>query len=149
MQYYETTIKLLEMTAGLTVNPYPLVWLKSDNAGIAPDPRRTPRQIYETALLCHRGERPIVRIVANAVAHPTEKSLHPSTKPEPVLQHFFTMLVDNTTRILDPTCGSGTALRVAEALGAEFVYGLDVDAEHVDNASVALRKARIRRNVKP
>jgi ParB/RepB/Spo0J family partition protein len=147
MQHYQSTIQRL--AAKFWVNPYPLIWVKSDNAGIAPDPRRGPRQIYETALLAYRGERPIIKVVSNAIALPTEKSLHPSTKPEGVLKHFFTMLVDNTTRILDPTCGSGTALRAAEEMSAEFVYGMDIDAEHVDSASVALKKARIRRNIKP
>ena len=146
MQFYEATKRALETK--LRVNPYPLVWLKSDNTGVAPDPLRGPRQIYETAFLCWRGEgRPIVRVMANAHAAPTDKSLHPSAKPEPVLKHFFTMLVDNTTRLFDPTCGSGSALRAAEALGANFVLGIDTDAEHVQNANDATRKSRILRQL--
>jgi DNA modification methylase len=39
-------------------------------------------------------------------------------KPEAILRHFFEMFVDENTLMLDPTCGSGTALRAAKSLGA-------------------------------
>jgi ParB/RepB/Spo0J family partition protein len=43
-----------------TFDDYPLVWMKSDNRGIAPDVERRPRRIYETALFGWRGERKLV-----------------------------------------------------------------------------------------
>jgi len=127
----------------LVLHPIPLIWVKSDNSGIAPDPRRGPRQIYETALFGYCGDLPIVRVVANAFSHSTNKELHPSTKPEPMLRHFFQMFVDSSTSMLDPTCGSGAALRAAEALGAKNVLGLEIDPVHVSNARSALRRARL------
>ena len=65
-----------------------------------------------------------------------------SEKPEPMLRHFFGMLVDENTVLLDPTCGSGSALRAANSLGARFVLGLERNAEFAGIAQDALARAR-------
>lgn len=145
MKYYTETMQLL--STKLTVNPHPFIWLKSDNSGIIPDPLRSPRQIYETAFLCYRGDRQIVKSVSNAYASPSPKKIHPSEKSEVVLNYLFSMYVDNTTKMLDPTCGSGTALRAAENFGAEHVLGLELDPEHHQNAVDALRHSRVLRRI--
>jgi len=124
---------------------YPLYWLKSDNAGILPDPKRGPRRIVETALIASRGDRTIAKAVSNAYAAPTDKAHHTSTKPQPMLQHFFQMFVDENSIMLDPTCGGGSALRAAEALGAKSVLGLERDPEHFNAARSALRQFRVLR----
>jgi len=116
-----------------------LIWHKSDNAGIVTDVRRAPRWTYETALFASRGDRVIVKPVAASYAAPTARSAHPSVKPEPMLRHFFSMFVDDTTRMLDPTCGAGSALRAAESLGAERVMGIERSAEF---AATAIRELR-------
>lgn len=126
----------------LVFQPFPLVWLKSDNAGIAADVRKGPRHVYETCLMATRGARQIVRVVADAYSAPTDKRFHTSTKPEPMLKHFLTMLVDEQTRVLDPTCGSGSVLRACEALGAAETLGLEVDEQTAGLARMALRQAR-------
>lgn len=123
-----------------TFDDYPLVWTKTDNRGIAPDVERRPRRIYETALFGWRGDRKLCKLASNWYGAPKEASAHPSTKPEPMLRYFFSMVVDPHTRLLDPTCGSGTALRAAESLGAAGVLGLELDAEFRAGA-VAKHKA--------
>lgn len=138
---YEKTARLLE-TSSWDINPIPLIWMKSDGQGILPDPERGPRQIYETCLLGSRGDRKIVRAVANAYAAPTVRERHMSEKPEPMLRHFFRMLVDENTVMLDPTCGSGSALRAAESLGAKFVLGLEQNRDFAELARTALKRAR-------
>lgn len=135
-----------ELAPQLGFHKHPLIWLKSDNAGVASDPRMGPRHTYETCLLASRGSRQILRVVADAYSAPTDKRLHVSTKPEPVLRHFMQMLVDDTTSILDPTCGSASALRVAEELGAYRILGMDVDEQTVGIARVALRNQRLLRS---
>lgn len=143
MKYYRETLDFFKKHApSLHFNPMPLIWVKSDNTGIIPDPRRGPRQVYETALFASREDRPVVKVVANAYSAPTDKTYHPSTKPEPMLRHFFQMFVDGTTRLLDPTCGGGSALRAAESLGAGQVLGLELNEEHFTAASSAHRKFR-------
>lgn len=46
-----------------------------------------------------------------------------------MLEHFFRMLVDEHSRVLDPTCGSGMAIKAAEAAGAAFALGLERDLD--------------------
>lgn len=125
-----------------TFDEYPLVWLKSDNRGIAPDVTRRPRRIYETALFGWRGDRKIVRMVSNAYAAPKGDGAHPSVKPEPMLRHFLGMVCDGNSRLLDPTCGSGTAIRAAESLDCERALGLEIDPDFYELSLAKLRQSR-------
>ena len=93
-----------------------------------------------------RGSRQIVKVVADVYSGATYKRYHPSAKPEQMLKHFFTMLVDEHTRLLDPTCGSGTALCAAEDLGAQEVLGLESDETICGTARMLLRQQRALRN---
>ena len=143
MDYYARTLDMFRRLApSIVFFRHPLVWVKSDNAGLLPDRNRGPRRIYETALMGIRGERFVAKAKSNAYSAPTERTLHPSTKPEPVLKHFFEMFIDNNTTMLDPTCGAGSAIRAAEAMGAERAVGLERDAEFHKTAQNALAKAR-------
>lgn len=149
IQHYQHILQAVsDLAPSLTIHRHPLIWLKSDNAGIASDPRHGPRHIYETCLFMTRGQRQIVRVVGDAYAAPTDHQWHIHTKPEPVLRHFMTMLVDNHTSILDPTCGSGSSLRAAESLGATRVLGMDIDEQIVGMARLALRNSRMLRGQK-
>jgi ParB family transcriptional regulator, chromosome partitioning protein len=141
---YEPTARRLEQI-GWDINPQPLIWMKSDGVGIIPDPERGPRQIYETCLFGARGDRKIVRSVSNAYHAPTVRDRHMSEKPEPMLRHFFGMLIDENTVMLDPTCGSGSAVRAAESLGAKYALGLELNPDFAEIARGALRNSRILR----
>lgn len=137
MRYYTETKRLFE-EGGWRVNYMPLIWAKSDNAGALPDPSRGPRQTYETAFLMTRGDRKIARAVSNVFWGPTTKRFHMSEKSLPMLQHFYRMLVDKTTIMLDPTCGSGNAIRAGKA--ASHRLGLEKDAEFYERACTNLRE---------
>lgn len=129
MHFYEETKQQLS-AMGWTVSPFPLVWHKSDNAGVAPDPQRQPRRTYETAFFCSRGDRKLTQAgaKANSFAWPGgQKEIHLSEKPVPMLKHFMSLVCDEYSTVLDPTCGSGNALKAASALGAHSVLGLEKD----------------------
>lgn len=128
MEFYEHTRTRLE-DCGWDVQRFPIYWVKSDNVGVLPDPSRGPRRIVETAFIASRGDRKVVRPVSNAVVLPTSKRIHMSEKPLAVLTHFFRMFVDEYSNVLDPTCGSGNALRVAQELKANYVLGLEINEE--------------------
>lgn len=132
MDFYEETRRQLK-AGGWVVNPFPLIWSKG-NTGIIPDANRGPRRVYETALFCTRGDRKIVRAVGNHVAAEVRKEWHVSEKPKAMLEHFLRMLVDETTMLLDPTCGSGNAVGVAESLGAHWATGLELNPEYAKAA---------------
>lgn len=133
MDFYSETKSRLEAT-GWRVNPFPLVWAKSDNRGILPDSERGPRRIYETAFFASRGDRKIVRACSNAYHGATTKEYHMSEKPHAMLTHFFRMVVDSSTTLLDPTCGSGMAVKVAEELGASYALGLEMSEDYAERA---------------
>lgn len=145
--YNKTRKMFRELCPQLKWQPFPLIWVKSDNAGIAADSIRQPRHIYETALLGSFGERQLVKVGADAYQAPTDPRLHPSTKPEPMLKFFFRMLVDENTTFFDPTCGSGASIRAAEALNAKSTLGLEINFEYAEAARGELRKARLLRGV--
>jgi ParB/RepB/Spo0J family partition protein len=129
MDNYSETKVTLELM-GWYVNPFPLIWYKSDNTGMMPDVRRQGRRVYETAFFCNRGDRFIIDAVSNLFPYPgREKEIHMSEKPAPMLAHFFRMFVDEYSVVLDPTAGSANALRVARSLGAKAVLGLELNPE--------------------
>lgn len=149
-EYHHEVLRRFEAKApSLKFYKFPLVWFKSDNAGVASDVRFTPRHVYETCLLARRSDRQLAK-PALADLYPAPKSgsdhnLHPSAKPEPMLRHFFQLIVDETTTMLDPTCGAGSALRAADSLRASRVLGLEIDAKHVASARTAFKNARVLR----
>lgn len=136
MKYYkETRERLTDM--GWSVWSHPVIWGKSDNTGILPAANYAPRQIYETAFHCFRGKRPIVLPVANLYWGPSPKNrIHTSEKPIAMLSHFFRMYVDESTHMLDPTCGSGNAVKAALRAKAHRAIGLEQD-ENFYAAAVA------------
>ena len=126
-KYFEVTKQVLR-AAGWKVLDYPCIWHKTDNAGMLPDPKRGPRYVNEVALFCSRGDRLIVQAVANTFGAPTESDVHMSIKPQAMLAHFFRMFIDDTSIVLDPTCGSGSAIRAAYAAGASRSLGLELNS---------------------
>lgn len=136
MDYYTETMRLLSRE--FRINPFPLIWVKSDNSGILPDSNRGPRRTYETAFLGSRGDRKIVRPVSNHIASPIQRGRHMSEKPQAVLGHFFRMLVDPSSSVLDPTCGSGSAIRAAITAGATNYLGLEINSEFAASADETL-----------
>ena len=137
MDKYPDTVEFFR-TRDFRVDSYPLVWIKSDKMGIIPDPNRGPRRIYETALLMSLGDRKIIRPTVNGAWADSERrsdSHHVSTKPAVMLSDFFRMFIDGDSIVLDPTCGSGTAIKVALQMHCKFALGLDNDAASVGIAT--------------
>ena len=140
MNHYTFTFESLT-EAGFAVNPFPLIWSK--DRGLIPDPQRGPRRVYETALHASLGDRKIVRSVPNLTYSVVKKLEHISTKPQPMLEHFMAMFVDDLTEILDPTCGGGTALAAAKSLGAKRIVGLDINEEYVSATKLLVKTAKV------
>jgi ParB/RepB/Spo0J family partition protein len=134
--YTETLAKFRELAPEISWIPFPLVWHKSDNVGILPDANHEPRRVYETALLGTWGNRSIVRAVSNTISLPTKKkqALHKSEKPQDVLLHFLRMLVDDTSSVLDPTCGSGNAICAAKKLRCKEALGIELNSSLAQQA---------------
>jgi hypothetical protein len=149
MNFYTKTVGELRKT-GLIVHDHPLIWHKTPGPGglgVAPGTEAThPRRTYDTALMCIRGNRPLVRTMCNSYSAPTVgNKIHPSQKSEPMLRYFLQMFVDETTTVLDPTVGSGASLRACEDLGAKSVLGLEMDPNYASSANTKTLQARILR----
>lgn len=129
-KFLPTTMRIFA-NLGWDVCEVPLIWHKSGGEGIAPDVRRQPRRTYEIALFATRGDRRIAKVKAASISAALTKNHHLSEKPLEVVTHFLEMLVDDTTEILDPTCGSGTALEAAITLGCKRAIGFDLNPAHV------------------
>jgi site-specific DNA-methyltransferase (adenine-specific) len=65
-----------------------------------------------------------------------ETTGYPTQKPEKLLERIVSAASEPGSRVLDPMCGSGTTLAVAQRLGREFVG--------IDKSPVAFRIARER-----
>jgi len=139
MNHYSRTIDALTK-AGFSVNPFPLIWSK--DRGLIPDPQRGPRRVYETAFHASLGDRKVITSVPNLNYAAVKKLEHISTKPQSMLEHFFRLFVDDLTEILDPTCGSGTALAAAKKLGAKRLVGLDINEDYVKAAKLLVKTAK-------
>lgn len=143
MEKYQQTKDLLT-GIGWEINPFPLVWHKSDNAGVCPDPQRGFRRTYETAFFGARGDRKLTQAgtKSNSFAFPGNRSdaIHVSEKPKAVLRHFLAPLCDEYSALFDPTCGSGNALKIGLELKASNVLGLELSKEFYDNAVAGWNK---------
>lgn len=149
MNFYTETVSRFRKV-GLMVHDHPLIWHKTGGAGgqgVVPGTATTyPRRMYDTALLCVRGGRPLAKPGANSYSAPTVgNKIHPSQKPEPMLRFFLQMVVDETTTMLDPTCGSAAALRAAEDLGAKSILGIEMDPNYAQAALTRTLQARVLR----
>jgi DNA modification methylase len=112
-----------------------MIWHCSDNSGLTPDPNRYGRRTYETAMLITLGDRKISKSKALSFSSPRNISrIHRSQKPLPVLSHFFEMFIDDSTRFLDPTCGSATSLIAAQKFSPASTLGLEIDPEMAASA---------------
>jgi ParB/RepB/Spo0J family partition protein len=145
MNYYDKTREVFAKR-GAQVLPNPLIWYKSDRRGIVSDVKRRPRHVYETALMIRWGDPTLLTPADDCYPCPTVRGGHAAEKPQPMLQHFFSMFVDEHTSVLDPTCGSGSAIRAAHFLKANRVLGLEKDQAFCSDAQTRLadqiRKAR-------
>lgn len=112
---------------------YPIIWTKG-NSG-SPGDLASFRHCYEQAHLFSLGKRPLVKMVQDHFPAPVdEKKLHLSQKPVPMLKHFLSGLCDEHSRVLDPTCGSGSAVAAANLLGVDYAVGVEMDQANADIA---------------
>jgi ParB-like chromosome segregation protein Spo0J len=125
----ETEDRIMEVWPDAVISKFLLIWHCSDNSGLMPTPAEG-RRTYETALQITLGGRPLVGGKAMSFSSPrNENKIHRSQKPLAVLGHFFQQYVDDSTQMLDPTCGSATSVITATKLKANYALGLEIDPD--------------------
>ena len=74
MKHYQKTLELFASDApDITIDPFPLIWHKSDGAGVAPDYLRLPKRTYETAFFCYTGDKKVVATNNASMAAPPKR----------------------------------------------------------------------------
>lgn len=128
----ETEDFFLQM--GGNVQAFLMIW--NTGLGITPDPQRYGARTYETAMCISFGDRKVVgpKDLSFTYSRGVNQRIHRSQKPTQVLEHFFEMFVDGSSRMLDPTAGSGSSLISALSRSAKTVFGLEKDPEIYANA---------------
>lgn len=139
MQYHQWTIDQFVAAGWNTVQPHPFIWTKGYQ-GIASDVKRRPRHCYETALMFARGDRKIVKLDKDHFECAVDEKLHMNQKPVAMLKHLLAMFVDEHTAVLDPTCGSGSAIAAAQQLNAARVLGVELDEDNAEVAKFLLQR---------
>lgn len=139
MKHYCWTVEQFRAAGWNLVQPFPLLWTKNYQ-GVAADPQRRPRHCYETALMFSRGDRLIRKLDKDHFEETVDEKLHTSQKPLRMLRHFLQLVVDEHTAVLDPTCGSGSALAAASQLGAARILGVELEESNVDIARFFLER---------
>jgi DNA modification methylase len=122
---------------GLYVPEYLFFWVKP-NEGILPRPGLDLRQCTEQALVCSRGKPDIIG-KQNWFAGPAPNN-HQSGKNEAMLEYLFSAIVKPTSRVLDPACGSGVAIRVAKKLKVAYALGLEINDDFALLGRAALER---------
>jgi DNA modification methylase len=140
MDYYAAIRESFERAGWKAVQPHPLIWAKPYE-GVAADPKRRPRHCYETCLLFQRGDRKLARLDQDFFVGRTDEKLHINQKPVDMLKHFLSLVVDEHSAVLDPTCGSGSALAAARDLGAPRILGLELDASNAEVARFVVNRS--------
>jgi len=123
-------IKALLVEAGFEVAPIPLIWHKKTGQNIFPQKKFTPT--YETIFFCTKGDRslnyPSTAVFEFSV--PAQK-VHPTQKPQELLEEFIKISSVEGEVILDPFAGSGSTLSAGKMLGRK-VIGIEL-SEHYYN----------------
>lgn len=75
------------------------------------------------------------RDVANVLGFaPVKDGEHPTEKPEPLLRTLLSVVTPPNGTVLDPFCGSGSALTAARSLGLS-VIGIDADERYCETTA--------------
>lgn len=112
--------------------PRPLIWYKG-STGIAPDPRYTPRNSYDAIIYIRRGERQVLQVFDDVIVNCTQPTglqssgkLIMAEKPVALYRNLLGRVCRPGNTVLDPTCGSGTIFKAADAMKL-FATGVDRD----------------------
>ena len=120
-------------------NYYPQVFSKSPGWLMWDKGQRIDQADGELAFSTRRG--PLRIFTLNRVALQTDGAVHPTQKPEALMQWCLGFFPSSRT-ILDPFMGSGTTLVAAKRLGKSAI-GIDIQEKYCEMAARRLRQGAL------
>lgn len=120
----------------------PIVWLKSHSEGMAPWQGKGPRRTYELLLYATKGQRGLLTSPVDVLDHSRvsrSERTHGAEKPVELLKQIIECSTLPGDFILDPCCGSGSAL-VAARDTKRTGLGIEVDEDTYNTAMSNLHK---------
>ena len=128
-----------------------IVWIKNNHT--AGDLEAAFGKRYEFIFLVNKGRslfrgRRLTDIWSlddserKALNHDSRPKLHQNQKPIPLLKRCILLHSDPGDLILDPVCGSGSALIAAAELGRDYT-GIEIEPEYVELAKRCLAQTTI------
>jgi DNA modification methylase len=137
VRHFHELVELMS-TAGWTVWPRPLVWVK--DTGTAPSANYGPLHSYETILYALKGDRPVSTVERDVIEIPAVKGKDfAAQKPVDLYVNLLRRSAMAGDFVLDPFCGSGTIFRAAQAVGLTAT-GFDNDPIAIALAKEAMRE---------
>jgi len=120
-----------------------IVWWK--HGGGIGDLKHTLITDYEIAIICHKGKCKIRGKRSGSVwecnkVNPN-KMLHPTQKPEKLLEELIEKYSDSGTTVLDPFMGSGTTGMACVNTGRDFI-GIEIDEDYFKIAQARIESCK-------
>ena len=111
----------------------PLIWIKS-SVGIPFQGKHSPTSAYEVMIFAKRNkETPIFKIGRgdwfNVPKPPSSERVHPTQKPEMLMQQIIESFCFPDYRIIDPFCGSGSTIIACAQQGVLEGVGIELNEE--------------------
>ena len=126
-----------------TVREFPLIWIKTDRAGMTPDVEHFPQRTYEMILLATKG-RPLIieKRAADTFSISSQRNRpHPAAKPAKLYAQLLRLYMLSGMSVLDPFGGSGPLIPAGNSLGL-FTTIFECDEEYVNFA-----KSRVKEHI--
>lgn len=129
---------LKTMSANMGWVPFkrPLIWQKSESEGLAPWGGSGPRITTEFIFYATKGQRGMNASptdVFNVKRVPRNERIHAAEKPVELLRSLISCTTLPGERVLDPCCGSGSALVACKELGRTAI-GIEKDIDYYNTA---------------
>lgn len=120
----------------------PIIWQKSVSEGLVPWGRSGFVHTYDIVFWATKGQRGLNRTHIDVLTFPRvsrNERTYAAEKPIPLLARLIDLTTLPGDTVFDPCAGSGSTLVAAKAL-QRHSYGLEIDADAVDLATLRIDK---------
>ena len=129
---------------GFWTYPKPLIWIKS-SVGIPFMGKYSPTSAYEVMVFAKRNkDTPIYKIGRgdwfNVPKPPAQERIHPTQKPEVLIQQIIESFCFPDYRIIDPFAGSGSTVLACVMAGVLEGTGIEINPETAKLAQKRLER---------